>query len=188
VLIVTDVKLAKRLDGGDTIMSNYKVYLAGPISGLTYDNAQDWREHAAQELMTAGCEVYDPLRGKAVLVNQGGVISNGTKTSEYEDAMVSDALIYARDKHDVLNCDIMLVNLLGATEKSLGTICEVALAEDHNKIVILVMKKDGSEVHDHPFFRAMKMIWVETLEEALELIQASVIPPSKPQRSTRDYG
>jgi nucleoside 2-deoxyribosyltransferase len=160
-------------------MSNYKVYLAGPISGLTYTNAQDWREYAAQELTKAGCEVYDPLRGKAVLMNQG-VISNGMKTSKYEDAMVSDALIYARDKHDVLNCDIMLANLLGATEKSLGTICEVALAEDHNKIVVLVMKKDGSEVHDHPFFRAMKLVWVETLEEALELIRRSVIPPSRP--------
>ena len=159
---------------------SYKVYLAGPISGLTYTDAQDWREVASQELTKVGCEVYDPLRGKAVLVNQQGVISNGMKTSSYEDAMVSDALIYARDKHDVLNCDIMLVNLLGATEKSLGTICEVALAEDHNKIVVLVMKKDGTEVHDHPFFRAMKMVWVETLEEAIELIQKSVIPPSRP--------
>lgn len=162
-------------------MSNYKVYLAGAISGLTYDNANDWREYASQELTKVGCEVYDPLRGKSVLLNQG-VITNGLRTSEYENLMVSDALIYARDKHDVLNCDIMLANLLGATEKSLGTICEITLAEDHNKIIILVMKKDGTEVHDHPFFRAMKLVWVETLEEALELIRRSVIPPARPDQ------
>lgn len=50
------------------------VYLAGPISGLTFDDAQDWRGHAATFLASRGVVGLSPLREKHKLT--GGLDPN----------------------------------------------------------------------------------------------------------------
>lgn len=45
-----------------------KVYLAGPISGQSYDGATSWREEAKEELSSWSDIIgYSPMRGKTYL-------------------------------------------------------------------------------------------------------------------------
>jgi len=41
-----------------------KVYLAGPIKGLTYTGATDWRDEAKDALYDIGIAGYSPMRAK----------------------------------------------------------------------------------------------------------------------------
>ena len=43
-----------------------KIYLAGPICGLTYDGAQEWRDTFRKEI-DPRIEAFSPLRGKEYL-------------------------------------------------------------------------------------------------------------------------
>ena len=42
-----------------------QVYLSGPISGKSFEEAADWRKEVSIELHIAGFKVRDPLRGKS---------------------------------------------------------------------------------------------------------------------------
>ena len=42
----------------------HTVYLAGPITGLTYDGATDWRHAVAADLNSVGIKGLSPMRGK----------------------------------------------------------------------------------------------------------------------------
>ena len=43
------------------------VYLAGPITGLTFDGCTDWREYAKKSLAEAGIDGLSPMRAKDYL-------------------------------------------------------------------------------------------------------------------------
>ena len=43
------------------------VYLAGPITGLTYDGATDWRAYAKARLAKFGIQAVSPMRAKEFL-------------------------------------------------------------------------------------------------------------------------
>jgi hypothetical protein len=51
-------------------MKHY-VYLAGPITGLTYEGATEWRNVAAEKLDSDKIETLSPLRGKNYLLGRG---------------------------------------------------------------------------------------------------------------------
>lgn len=142
------------------------VYLSGPITGKTFENAQGWREATVAELRPYGFRVLNPLRGKSFLGHQ----MQGKKIVVHDpqkNPTLSDQALVNRDKLDVLNSDIVLVNFMEATERSIGTIFEIAWAEDHNKLVVVAMPQDN--VHDHAFIRVPAVIF-ETLEEAVRYI------------------
>ena len=42
-------------------MLRNSVYLAGPITGLTYEECVGWRERAKEELAKAGITAYSPM-------------------------------------------------------------------------------------------------------------------------------
>jgi nucleoside 2-deoxyribosyltransferase len=148
----------------------YRCYLSGPITGLNLEEAQGWRKRVTDELVEMGCEVYDPLRGEAALSNQEVIQSDLETMGKANDPLITDAAIVSGDFHDVRNCDIVLANFLGAQRVSTGSVCEITMAYEHDKVIILVMEKDGTNLHDNPFIRQMQSVWVETLEEAVEVI------------------
>lgn len=124
-----------------------QVYLAGPISGLTYGGATDWRKQAVDVLAEAGIEGLDPMRGKDYLADVG--VLEGS----YEDWPLSTSQgITARDRFDATRCDLLLVNLLGATRVSIGSMLEIAWADSRRTPIVLVMEKEGNP-HDHPMIR-----------------------------------
>ncbi len=54
-----------------------KVYLAGPISGFTFEECVAWRDQVKKELAKAGIEGISPLRAKEYLLDAGTLTKTG---------------------------------------------------------------------------------------------------------------
>lgn len=143
-----------------------KIYLAGPINGLSYEEATNWRKDAQRYLQDFGITGVSPMRAKEFLSDHKDI-----GITEFSEPLASDAGIVARDRFDVQNADLMLVNLLGATKVSCGTPCEYGWADAFGVPIITVMEESGNP-YDHPFVRRLSGYRVTTLEEGLDLAAA----------------
>ena len=150
-----------------------KIYLAGPIAGLTFDDADEWRVQARTELAKAGIEGMSPLRGKSYLR------ALGTLTSQCVDEGRAGLLslprsIMTRDYYDATTCDVLLVNLLGATRISIGTMMEVAWAYQLRTPIVCCMEEGN--VHEHAMLDEAIGFRVKTLEEGIAVCLAILSP------------
>lgn len=146
------------------------VYLAGPITGLTYEGCTDWREFAIKELGAAGITGLSPLRAKDYLKNIG-VLGD-----EYQDIPLSTArAITTRDRWDATRCDVIFVNLLGADRVSIGTVMELAWADSCRIPSIVVMEAEGN-LHDHSMLKEVIGFRATTLTEGLHIAKAILTP------------
>jgi nucleoside 2-deoxyribosyltransferase len=165
----------------------HKVYLAGPITGLTFEDADDWRQYARERLSApvqhenvllqqhaspSGIVGYSPLRAKDYLLERG-VLSG--HPDAYTDQVLSSAKgILTRDHWDVSTCDMMLVNFLGATSVSIGTVMEIAYASAYRKPVVVAMESDN--VHVHAMLTESVGWIVDDLDYACDLVRAILLP------------
>lgn len=152
------------------INAAFLVYLAGPISGLTYDGAEDWRTTARQELASHQIKAVSPLRGKDYL---RGIPALTADCAGYGalNCMSSPRRIMTRDRYDATRCDALLVNLLGAERVSIGTVMEIAWA-DQCRIPIIVAMEESGNVHEHAMITEAIGFRVPTLAEAIHVIKA----------------
>lgn len=149
---------------------NFLVYLAGPITGVSYGNSTDWRQTVI-DCLPEGIYGLSPLRRKDYLKNET------TLQHTYDWPLSTQRGIYARDRYDCTRADAILVNLLGAERVSIGTVMEIAWAADNNIPVILMMEKEGN-VHDHPMIREACPFIVDDLKEAVTVLEALLLPSS----------
>ena len=156
-------------------MSKGKVYLAGPISGLSYGESVDWREDAERVFSSYDIEALSPMRSKEFLANVN-VLDTGYEEfkAEYEQALVSDRGIMTRDYHDCTTSDVVLVNLLDAKKVSIGTVMEIAWAYAHNIPVVVVMEaREGDKrnnLHDHGMINEATGYRVTSLDTAYKIV------------------
>lgn len=147
-------------------MKPHKVYLAGPITGLDFDGAADWRNEAIAKLKPiAG---MSPMRGKEFL-KPIGVLSGTAEEYGHLNVMASPRGIMTRDRYDCTTCDVLLVNFKDAKRVSIGTVMEVAWA-DANRIPIVCIMEKGN-VHEHAMIAEAIGYRVDTLEEAVRVIR-----------------
>jgi nucleoside 2-deoxyribosyltransferase len=145
-----------------------KVYLAGPISGLTFGEAEDWRIRVANALTRSCIESFSPLRAKEFLVAHGELHAEGW----HDHVLTCPRGIMSRDHWDCqTNCDAIFVNLLGAKKVSIGTVMEIGCGFAYRKPVIVVMEKTGN-LHDHAMVNEATNYRVETLEEGIMVTRA----------------
>ncbi len=145
------------------------VYLSGPISGLRYEDGVEWRERICRALAPE-IACYSPLRA------HGHLDGLGVLRGSYPDHPLTGAAgLTTRDRFDCMRCDLLLVNLLGTVEVSVGTCIELGWADAWRKPVVLVMEADGN-VHDHPLVRGVAGFHVPTLEEAMKIVRAVLLP------------
>lgn len=146
------------------------VYLAGAITGLTYDGAEDWRAYAKSELAASGIKAVSPLRGKDYL---RGIAALTADCAGYGDlnCMSSPRGIMTRDRFDATRCDVLLVNLLGAERVSIGTVMEIAWADAVRTPIVVAMEPKGN-VHEHAMIAEAIGFRVSTLTEALHVVKA----------------
>ena len=151
-----------------------RVYLAGPIRGLNYNEATEWRDKAKASLADVGIEGMSPMRAKEYLKQELNV--GGEKLADfYADYPLSTMkAIVCRDFNDCTKSDAVIMYLKGATTVSIGSIMEVAWAHAAKVPVILVMEKTGN-VNEHGMIRETCGIHVETLEEALHAVKAILL-------------
>lgn len=144
---------------------NKKVYLAGPITGLSYGGCTEWREAAKKMLADSGIDGFSPMRGKEYLSHLDTISGTG---EEYADlGMFSTPEgIMARDYYDCTTCDVLLVNLLGAKAVSIGTMFEIAWAYLKRTPIVVAMEKVGNP-HEHIFVRYAAAFRTDSLDSAL---------------------
>lgn len=151
-------------------MSNPKVYLAGPIAGLTFDEGQDWRNVVWNALKADNIDVYSPLRNKGYLRREGVITQ-----AQYQSPLSCDRGIMTRDHWDCQTADLIFANLLGAKSVSQGTVMEIAWAHAYRKPLIIIMEAEGN-LHDHPMVRAAIDYRVTTLAEGIAITKAILLP------------
>lgn len=148
-------------------MSFNTIYLAGPITGVTYNGCTEWRE-MLRDKMPRHIHTLSPMRGKQHLKHKE---VNGVIDDHYlDDALASVKGINTRDFWDVQKCDIIFVNFLGATRVSIGTVMEIAWARAFNKPVICVMEADN--IHNHSMLNYACGYIVHTMEEGLDVLES----------------
>lgn len=161
-----------------------KVYLAGPISGLSYEGAVDWREYAEERLSdTLGpfVDPRSPMRMKEHLKHVEEFRPTGYDTEEIMDSRA----VVARDIFDVRTADVILMNLAHVERVSVGTMIELGAAAALNKLVVTVMPYEerterpagrgvtsSPNPHDHLFVYELSGIVVPDLDAAIEVISA----------------
>lgn len=156
-------------------MSKGVVYLAGPIAGLEYAGATDWREYAEKWLAEWDIEGLSPMRGKEYLANVGVIAQVYDDVADWPLSMAPG--FTARDRRDVMTSDIVIANFAVADTVSIGTVMECAWADAYRKLLIVVLdpaqdKGDGITVvnpNDHAMVRQVAQYRVETLDQALAL-------------------
>jgi nucleoside 2-deoxyribosyltransferase len=156
-------------------MSSYEVYLAGPISSLTYEGATDWREYAKAELSQYGIKALSPLRSQEHLKSIGVFTDAAKEVERQKDPMSMPRGLTVRDRWDAMRCDVLLVNLLGATRVSIGTVMEIAWA-DSQRTPIVVAMEDHRNPHEHAMITESIGFRVSSLWDAIEATRALLVP------------
>ena len=144
------------------------VYLAGGITGLTYNKADDWRTAVAAKLEARGIVAIDPLRGKTY---EGKATADGSHHGDMQGhhRVGVGQVVNRRDSWDVRRCDFVLVNVLGAKRVSIGTVLEVGMAYALGKYILLVMESEGNP-HDHGMVLDMVSGVVNDLDTAVSIV------------------
>jgi nucleoside 2-deoxyribosyltransferase len=144
-------------------MKHY-VYLAGPITDLSFQGASDWREAVAAQLDSDRIETLTPLRGNEFLRHEKK-LTNG----EYPNALTTVKGINRRDMFDTSRSSAVLVNLLGTQKISVGTVMEIGWAFMARVPSVVVMEKDN--IHRHAMVEDCATYIVETIEEAVQIVK-----------------
>jgi len=137
------------------------VYLSGTITAdrLTHD----WRRRATAALEGTDpfIDVRDPLRGKDLASLSADGLQCGNIPS----------LLVTRDKKDIRESDVMLINTVGMEalkRQSIGTWSEMGYADAHG--VALIIVATHPDILRHPFIQEAPATIVATLEEAIAAI------------------
>lgn len=149
-----------------------RCYAAGPIGGISYEDATLWRQTAVKELSAAGIDVFSPMRGKEFLKNEKNLT---WMMDHWENPMATSKGIMARDFNDCSTADALLVYLKGTERASMGTVMEIAWAFDRKIPVVVVAEKTNIHVN-HPMLVEAINFRVDTLEEGLFLIKSILLP------------
>jgi len=140
------------------------VYLGGPISGLSYQDATLWRRAAASYLELAGVLAIDPMRNKEYLAKYVSMPHSSGEIFSRAD------FIYTRDRSDIFSADLLLVNTLTRNELGAGTLIEMGWANALDIPIVLVV--EPGSVWDKPFVRGVAGVVVHTLVDGLSVVTA----------------
>ena len=146
------------------------VYLAGPITGLSFAGANDWRTEVQRRLKPPVVGL-SPLRCKQYL---SSVQSRLESLGYHGHPLSTPQGITARDRFDCQRADVVLFNFLGAERVSVGTCIEIGWADAARRPMVAVM--ESGNLHDHAIVRAAVPFIVGSLDEAVDLIHAILIP------------
>lgn len=144
------------------------VYLGGPITGLSYSDADDWRGHVADEL-APDILCANPLRNAKHLKGSEAipVAFKGVR-------FLSDRCITMQDYLDICRSQVVLMNFLGAPRVSSGSPWEMGVCWERRTPVVMVMES-GDNPYDHPILRETAAFRCETLQEALIIVRGLLI-------------
>lgn len=166
-----------------------RVYLAGPITGLSHDDARygwrvefvrayaralsfSWSEFEPPVIGTV--EFFSPMRGKEHLANCG-VLSSDPKTYG-TDPISSASGVRCRDRNDCRRADAIVACFLeGGGRPSLGTAWELGIA-DALQIPVVMIALPGDPHRTHVILERSVGYVVETLGEGVRALRNLLLP------------
>lgn len=150
-------------------MKYYSAYLAGPISGLSFEECMAWRIYIKTQLQPRIIGI-NPLRAKSYLKDTTNI------KDSYEDLSLSSSRgLTTRDYFDCNRADIIIVNLLNTEKISIGTCMEIAWGKMLQKPIILIIEPNGNP-HDHAMIRESINYRVTTIDEAIHIAKCILLP------------
>jgi len=156
-------------------MSKPRIYLAGPIGFMSFEDATAWRNKATKLLAEFNIAAYSPMRKKNFL---SGETSLPSRPNVADHPLATSKGIMARDHRDCVTADAVLFNFSGVTRISLGSAMEMAWCFDRHIPTVVVSEKDNPNI-SHPMAHEAVNFRVDTLEEGIELIRTIVLPESE---------
>jgi hypothetical protein len=150
------------------------VYLAGPITGCTKGDANDWRDYTSCRLASAGITGISPLRCEPLVGDRYGI--------GYSDPRFGvPRAIAAKNLFDMRKCDLALVYFppeepagrpFGTGETiykwpSLGTLLELGGLRMADKVPIVVC--ENTLLIKHPVFDAFSSWLLTDLDEGIDV-------------------
>ncbi len=151
------------------VTRQFLVYCVSPITGLSYEEATAWYEDVDHAFPAHIIPVF-PLRGKTWLKNETIIAGS----YEGRHPLSTQAGIATRTKLEVMRCDSILANFLGAQSKSIGSCFEIAWAHLLHKPIVVIM--EPSNVHQHPILCDSASMIVPTLEQGLDVMKRLISP------------
>jgi len=143
------------------------VYLAGPITGLSYDGAVNWRTDLIEKLKPLFG--LSPMRNKDYLRKEKHLAAEGYNIH----ALSTNKGILTRDSFDCKRANLVIAYLDEAKEVSIGTVMEIGMAYIARVPIITVMKKGN--IHWHGMVIEASGWIVDTLDEAVEIAHSVLI-------------
>ena len=150
------------------------VFLCGPITGLTLEQAAGWRRRVTQELAAEALTIdptrdtpdpYPNVQDPETQPVSVGRLSHGKRT-------------VARDRFDLERSDLVLACFLGAQRVSIGAVGEIFWADVLRKPVIIVRELDNP--HNHDMLNEIAGWIFDNLEDAIDQIRQIVRPNAYP--------
>lgn len=135
-------------------MKEFVIYLAGQMSGISYEESNRWRLVAKDCLENVECDY------KVKAINPNDYYNFKEKT------YINDKEIIRLDLHKVRTSDLILVDLSG---KSIGTAMEIQHAFDRGIPIVGFTSGDKSEIHPWLEFECDRVFG--SIQGALEYIE-----------------
>jgi nucleoside 2-deoxyribosyltransferase len=144
------------------------VYLAGPITGKSFDEVVSRYNEKRAILSDFGYQVLSPMTGKGHLRNT--VEFGATEASYPKHPVSTNHAIFERDKWMVSQADIVLVDLSNSGDRiSIGTTMELAWASFLGKHTVLILPLGN--IHEHAFVLEAADIIFYDLEAAYDYLK-----------------
>lgn len=146
------------------------VYLAGPITGCTKGEANDWRDYASRALREAEIKGISPLRCEPL-------IGERYEPNSADPKFGTARAIASKNFFDVGACDMILVFM---PTLSSGTLIEMGAGKMVHKPIVLV--SEAPEVLNHPVINATAGWVLPTLDDGIEVVIGVLEDYSNPWR------
>lgn len=144
----------------------FLIYPTGPIAGNAYLDVARWHQRLAEQL-GSDFKLLSQLRGTVAIVGSESFAKNFPP----ENVVMNNRTMVTRDFNDLLRCDALVANFLGATTVSIGSHHEIAWAYFARKPVIAIMEDQGNP-NDHPFLRVAATFRTADFDLAVRVVQS----------------
>lgn len=151
------------------------IYLAGPMTGLTYDEATAWRRETERRIPEA--KFLDPVRFDT---------PSGNGFEHKEPAYDGMKSIIRRNYNDVAKCDLVFANFGAAVHKniSVGTVAEICWAyslripsimvvpgytQEGSMDALRAMSKRPTTHYNHPYLKELADYVCGDFDEAIRV-------------------
>lgn len=143
-------------------MLQKKVYLAGPISGLTFDESDRWR-HELTRMLPSFIKTIWPMAGEDVAFGLGRL------SDEQPATLLSNGkALLIKDEFYVREADMVVANFIGAPKISIGTQWECAWSFILRKPLCVII--DHNNINQHCFLREGAGWVVDNLVDARKIV------------------